>query len=193
MSRIGRSLTELMKLVPPPDDPVDVGDARAWAKIQTKLGLQFPADFRAYCDAYGSGAIFDPGRLSITIHSPLCEIYDKAFESHCSVFREMKEFEGDEFVPYEIYPQSPGLLPWASDDNGNSVLWLTSGAPKDWTTVFNPRGGYKEWYEYSEPMTGFLVKAIRHQLDPLPWPDPFFTGPVAPVFVRRGDPGRYRR
>ena len=38
-------------------------------------------------------------------------------------------------VPYPIYPDQPGLLPWGNDENGNDYYWLTEGAPDTWRVL----------------------------------------------------------
>jgi hypothetical protein len=182
------SIEKLTKLIPPPAKPVDVPDEQRWASVEKKLGTKLPSDYLEFSSIYGTGMIADPGRLRLTVFNPCAKAYESQFKTHCDIFQESKEMEGDDYVPYDIFPNSPGLFPWASDDNGNTVFWLTKGPPDKWKTVFYPHSGYKQWFEYPESMTEFLLKAIQHTLDQLPWEDPFFTGPRSPVFVRHGDP-----
>ena len=49
------SIADLMKLVPPPAKPFEVGTLAEWAKVEAELGTQLPQDYRDFVFAYGSG------------------------------------------------------------------------------------------------------------------------------------------
>lgn len=190
-TEMSTAITELKKNLVPPAKPVEIPDVSQWTDIEKKMGITFPSDYREFCSVYGTGTLADPGRLMVTLFNPCSKTYEGRLQTHCEIFQDSKDMEGDEYVPYDVFPNSPGLLPWASDDNGNTVSWLTKGPPDKWPIVFNPHSGYQQWFEYAESMTGFLLKALQHKLDPSPWEDPFFTGPKRPAFVRYGDPLPY--
>jgi hypothetical protein len=62
-------------------------------------------------------------------------------------------------VPYPIYPDQPGLLPWGNDENGNDYYWFTEGAPNTWR-VLSDEGRGEGFREYGCTMTEFLTKVL---------------------------------
>jgi hypothetical protein len=66
-------------------------------------------------------------------------------------------------LPLEIYPESPGLLTWAHDENSNYYAWLTKGKPDSWPVVA-VTGELHKFDQYKFGMTEFLVKAFQHRI-----------------------------
>lgn len=84
---------------------------------------------------------------------------------------------GDEEIPFPVFPDNPGLLMWAGDDNGNSLLWLTEGLPDEWPVMIYPRQG--DGFERLElSATSFLAYAFSRRIVCSVWSEPeFFSGP----------------
>jgi len=49
------TLKRLIKMVPPPNSPVDCGSETAFKEVEQQLGLPLPPDYKEYVAAYGSG------------------------------------------------------------------------------------------------------------------------------------------
>ena len=128
------TIDDLVRLVPPPEAPVDAtGD---WARVETDLGLELPSDFKMLIQRYGLGQF----ESFITPLNP--------FGRHAMLIDEARRLQEDQpfreqhpdLSPCAFYPKLGGLLPWAGTDNGDRICWLTEGHPDTWTTViWNPR------------------------------------------------------
>jgi SMI1-KNR4 cell-wall len=133
------AIEDLLAVVPPPARPIDPGDPAAWPKVEQALGTKLPSDYRDYGLRYGSGVLGH----NIFVYNPFSPFYLGDVKNTCQLFGQMHEVEEDYF-PHAVFPSSPGLLPWASDSNGNHYFWLTEGEPDQWPVLFWPRNG-DEW------------------------------------------------
>jgi hypothetical protein len=71
-----------------------------------------------------------------------------------------------ERVPYAIYPESGGILPWGNDENGHDYYWLTRGSPEEWIVIADDVRGVG-FSEYSCSMTGYLLGVLSNRITPL--------------------------
>jgi hypothetical protein len=70
-------------------------------------------------------------------------------------------------IPYSVYPDAPGLLPWGRDENGSVMLWLTEGEPNDWPIVLvRIEGGHERW---DLSLTSFLAGTFGNRIKCLLW------------------------
>ena len=159
------SIQELKKLVPPPDRPSEVGSLEAWREIERKIGLVLPSDYRDFIFTYGSGLFaqfyrvcnpFDPSEW-ISLYASV--------ERVCNSEGEIKRKFPDQ-VPYPIYPQEAGILPWGNDENGNEYFWLTQGAPDTWLVLSDEVRG-EGFREYGCSITEFLTKVLIGHIEAL--------------------------
>jgi SMI1-KNR4 cell-wall len=185
-------LQELVAVVPAPLAPKNTGSLQEWEAVEKTLGTALPSDFRDFCMRYGSGVFNDPGRLAITVRNPLAREFQEQFRTDCEFLQgikaELTEL-GDEHFPYAVFPESPGLLLWGEDDNGNTLYWLTDGAPGNWPLVLWPHGYSFEHVDMS--MTSFLAGEFSREIKCSFWGEPFFSGPRRVKFVSTGDKIEY--
>jgi hypothetical protein len=165
------SIQELIPVIPPPEQPVESGDRSMWKEIEENLGTLLPRDYKDFVHTYGTGKLAD----FIHVFNPFAKDEYVSLlpcvKRLSSILRQLKDFETDLF-PYHIYPDSPGLLPWASDENGNWYFWLTRGKPDDWPTVL--RGGRSpNWEEFTFSMTSFLARSLSQSIPCPLWPNDF--------------------
>jgi ribosomal protein L7/L12 len=169
------TIDDLVRLVPPPEAPVDaIGD---WERVETDLALKLPSDFKMLIQRYGFGQFAS----FIILLSP--------FGPHAMLFYEARRLQEDnrpflethpDLRSYAFYPEPGGLLPWARTDNGERLCWLTEGRPDTWTTViWNPRAWDFEAHAVGAVaflhgwLTGQTCKRI-FSYDPLGlWFDPY--------------------
>jgi hypothetical protein len=165
-------------IVAPPDEPYRIGNGKLWDQVARKLGLELPSDYREFVEAYGSGSLAG----FIQVYNPYSESpYSllERIEKVCQVYRSLKSSEGDRQVPFPIHPDRPGLLPWAQNDVGNYMFWLTEGAPEKWPVVLS-QGRSDKWERFDMGMLTFLIKALTHGLKSKIWPDDF-PDPDSPI------------
>lgn len=125
-------IDELVNLVPPPMNPVhSTGD---WVAIVSDLGIDLPSDYKQFIERYGEGV--------------LCSYFDFespfAFESPRSRLRTLVRYyeswaERGREIPYSLYPESPGLLPFCSYGDVDMIAWYTKGEPDSWSIVYHDR------------------------------------------------------
>lgn len=155
----------LTRLVPPPARPTEVGTPEQWRDIEKRLGTKLPNDYREFVFAYGSGLfarfyrVYNPFAASESI-ALLPQV-----RTVCEMERGFKE-SYPERVPYPIFPEPGGVLPWGNDENGNYYFWVTKGEPDEWTVAENEvRGhGYRR-HPYS--MTDSLTHVLQGKVQAL--------------------------
>ncbi len=159
------TIDDLIRLVPPPAEPVGaIGD---WQRVEADLGLRLPADFKALIERYGLGQFVD-FITPLTPFGPRDLLVQSAHRLLDSE-RSFRRTHPDK-CPYPFYPEPGGLLEWAATDNGDRLCWLTGGEPDSWTTVvWNPRGWYYEAHDLSA--VEFLLAWLNGQVTTSVFPD----------------------
>jgi hypothetical protein len=170
------TIDDLVRLVPPPEAPVDA--AGDWGRFETDLALELPSDFKMLIQRYGLGQFesFITPLIPFGSHAMLIDEARRLKEDD-QPFRE----ENRDISPYAFYPEPGGLLPWARTDNGDRLCWLTEGRPDTWTTVtWNPRASHYD--AHAVGAVAFLHGRLSGQIsttvfgacdDAQPWFDPY--------------------
>jgi len=153
-------LDSLLKIMPPPEHPVECGTWEDWAGVQSELGLRLPVDYKYFINSYGTGKISD---FLYVLNPFSANAYLNLKQQIWLVLgglRVTKQVSGSEEVPYPLYAEPGGLLPWGITDNGDTLYWLTRGEnPDKWTVVIGDARG-PEWEEYDQYMVEFLAKVL---------------------------------
>lgn len=159
------SIEELKRLVPPPPQPGEVGTMEQWEAMEHTLGLVLPSDYRDFVFAYGSGLF---ARFYRVYNPFAASEYIALLPSISRVCEDEREFRRDwpDTVPYPIYPEVAGLLPWGNDQNGNDYYWLTEGPPDEWRVLTNEVRG-DGYCKHDCSMTEYLVRVLRGEISPL--------------------------
>jgi hypothetical protein len=145
------SFRKLFTIVPPPETPKETGSPKAWEKIDQRLGLTLPQDYKDIIDHYGTGTFNN----FITLYNPFAENESlnlfHALETHhraSQMAQHMIDSPWTALHPFELYPAHQGLLPWGMATSFEKIFfWQIKGAPKNWNTIFyNLRNGeYEVW------------------------------------------------
>jgi hypothetical protein len=132
------STPSLEVLVPPPAAPTAAdGD---FANVEQELGTALPADWKHLVRTYGYGTFGEFLHLWSPFFTP-CPMAVQA-RGTLDADRELTMAAPGEAVPFPLYPDAEGALPWANTDNGDVVYWLTRRAPDAWpVAIWNARGG----------------------------------------------------
>jgi hypothetical protein len=156
-------IQNLVVRLPPPSAPIETDSREAIGPIEVELGLHFPGDYVGFATKYGSGRIGS----SLKVYNPFSKQDRLIIGRVANIFRKLKRDEGDEFVPYNIYPESPGLFPWGEEVNGTSMFWLTKGNPDKWPIIVFAQGGKIERFDMS--VSEFLSRLLNGELDSKIW------------------------
>lgn len=109
---------ELLKpILAPPAEPLEAQFAVSeWASLEERFGLRLPGNYRDFVKSYGTGSVDD----FIWVCNPFSSNVNLRLEAQIQMttdaFRELKPMFGLDF-PFELYPSSHGLLPFAGTDN----------------------------------------------------------------------------
>jgi hypothetical protein len=157
------AIEELIAAVPPPGHPSEAGPLDAVPDIEKALGTPLPKDAFEFGLRYGSGMFAD----TLEVYNPFSSNYLVTVHEVCDVYRDLKAQEGDEFIPYDIYPKSPGLLVWGRDVNGHMLFWLTIGQPDQWPLMLmTVDGQFERW---ACQMTSFLARVFMGEMGCILW------------------------
>lgn len=163
-------LAQLIYLIPAPDNPMETGTQKKWAKVQERLGLVLPADYKAFIDSYGTGN-FSNG---ISPYSPFASDESRnlfqALDLHHQASRQVQKKAKEDWSivhPYKLYPAPGGLLPWGTMLSFEiGFFWLIDGKPASWKTIlYNLRRGEYEVWKFC--FTHFLYQLISGEIKTL--------------------------
>ena len=160
------SLHALLEVMAPPLQPIEAVDIRNWEIYELTTGIVLPDDYKAYLNVYGTGII---GGI-ITPYNPFCRRAAWKPSYTCRNWirqalgiQKAKPTFGEDIFPYSLYPETGGVLPWGSTDNGDQLFWLTSGEPNTWTILIQEvRSSHFHTFDYS--MTEFLRAWIEGEI-----------------------------
>jgi hypothetical protein len=124
--------------------------------VERRLGLSLPDDFKSFTSAYGKQI----------------RVRTWALRAH---------YEGvDEPLPFALYPDVGGLLPWGGTDNGDVLLWEAKGPPKRWS-VWIQHSRFADYDRFEGGMVDFLVRLLTREFVTDVFPDDWPSD--APRFV----------
>lgn len=170
------SLNRLRAIAPPPAVPKETGTPKTWDKVEQRLGIPLPAEYKAFIDHYGTGG-FDG---FIDLYNPFAanDYYNlfQALDAHHQASRRTQFLADSGWTavrPFELYPAPNGLVPWGTTpDFGLALFWQTGNPPQTWPTVFyNLRNG--EYEVWKLPCTGFLAEILSGKARSVLLPDDF--------------------
>jgi hypothetical protein len=156
---------DLARLLAPPKQPVEAPSEADLALVESLLSTALPADYKRLLALYGTGMI--TGHLHVmNPRSTLVPWYPRlrgALGALCSA-RRQRSSTGDELnaVPYPLFPEAGGLLPWGFTTNGDSLCWLTKGRPEAWTVVAETRAW--RYAVFPGSMSEFLLAILSGRL-----------------------------
>jgi hypothetical protein len=151
------ALDAVVRLLPPPGAPV--GAPFDWADVERRLGTALPADYKAYCDRYGHGAI--DACWSLSPVTPDCpESFSDLFDTL------LRDYLGRDGRP--PYPARGGLLAFATSELKATLWWRTGGPPDAWPIVLEDDAG--DFTDLGMTATEVLALTLRGD-GPLGWDD----------------------
>lgn len=143
------SLTELMRVCPPPASPVEPFLGGRLEEIRTRYGLVLPAEYIQFARIYGTGRFVGENTHEIFINNPFSGHYHwkVAKEQEFGVeFFALHDEAKSELARHRIHPTS--LFPLGSDGDGAYIYWITDPMASLWHVLLV----FYEWPEFIEPM-----------------------------------------
>lgn len=167
------SVEDLLRIVPPPAEPLFPGTDEQWQQAGQELGITFPSDYILIKQAWGAGQVID-GTTRLYVRHPIgpegveVSSYVKALH-HVSMI-----LDEDEEIKYQAYDEQKGLFPFAGDTNGVIICWNVVPDTETWDIVTFVEDIYES---FPGPTSDFLAKVFTCQLDSSIWCAPFFADP----------------
>jgi len=161
------SLKTIAKLLPPPASPR--GSDRSWDAVEQELRLKLPHDYKAFIDLYGSGQIASAEgwvvvwnfRDASLFRSSLMEALS-GDEGVTAWYRTKAASSGNQ-LPYPLYPDRGGLLPFAAVVDVDYLNWLTTGPTDQWNVVYWNFDGEEHRHLKGDTFGRCLLKMLRQQ------------------------------
>lgn len=108
-----------------------------WAVIESRIGILLPADYKEFCEAFGSGEFCD----YLTVYasaggadSELADVYEDNWR-----LAEEDPVGRDYYLPHGLYrPDGQGgILQWGASGQGDEFFWLAEGSmpPGSWPVL----------------------------------------------------------
>lgn len=164
---------ELLSVMPVPSNVVEGGLGQDWGRVTGRFCDPLPTDYMQFIDTYGSGSVngfltvFNP--FSANFH---VNLFDQVLFTLSSLRALKAQFPRE--VPFPLYFEPGGMLPWGMSIDGDIYCWLTNGISGGWQTVVicrhAPAGHFKM------TMTQFLARAIKGEIKSYSIPEDFGDG-----------------
>jgi SMI1-KNR4 cell-wall len=149
----------LVRLLPPPPQPVDVPEPDQRSRLESEIGRSLPSDYWWFLETYGSGSIGG----DLAVFTPSSGVEGRQFAAqqeriggHLRLVNEHRPGE----VPFPIWPEPGGLLAWGGTDSGVMCLWLTSHDDADQWPIVIRDAHRSEWFTHRGPMSWFLSDVL---------------------------------
>lgn len=184
MAAIKDPLKKLVALLDPPRAPVEVPGARDWSAVECFLGTSLPADYKRFVATYGTGLISDHLQVMnpfSTVRPWFQRLRGDLGALHAARWNQQSSGEALNNVPYPIFPEAKGLLPWGFTYNGDLLCWRTDRHPDTWTVVAATRSW--RYAEYAGTMSEFLVDLLSEKVSWSIWDAGAHEAPSRPTFT----------
>jgi len=156
-------MDQLHRLMPPPSG-VEKPSRAQWNEVEEAIGTRLPSDFKEFVEHYGPGNV---GTL-LLIPSPLSTDEDTRLalfvERSLTLLRDARALELP--MPFPIYPEPGGLLPFGETAEGDVFCWLADPGrdPDQWEVVALGRDT-EEFARHDGPFIATLLALIRGELE----------------------------
>jgi len=150
------------KILPSPERARDVNVE--WEAVEATVQTALPNDYKEFIQRYGTGKIDD----FLWVLSPATNnSHLKLAQRKDAILRALREHRESlaglgRKLPFAIFPEPGGLLPWGFTDNGDVCYWRTGSDPNTWRVVVNDGRG-SMWEEFAGTMTEFLTALLSRR------------------------------
>ncbi|MCO1574158.1 SMI1/KNR4 family protein [Crossiella sp. SN42] len=136
------------------------GTFQSWQAVEQALAVRLPDDYKRFMANFPSGTF----RGLIGINNPI-ESEPAWVSFHWEFFDTLDRVRGwrdhePERVPYPIFPESGGVIPWGDTNANHEFFWLPrSENPDEWSVVFST-ADFERWGEYHGTMSEFVLGLV---------------------------------
>jgi hypothetical protein len=123
-------LLQLTRCIAPPSSPIGIAGQTLVADLPP-----LPPDAVSFVRKFGSGYFDIDGGIFLEVLNPYSSDYWTKQNRDLENLRQLKQSEGAEYIPFDIYPTQPGLLLWGYGEDRKHFFWLTEGDPTVWPVI----------------------------------------------------------
>ncbi len=165
-----KSFDALCEVVPPPANARTVAwNDPVWIELFQRMGTRLPEDFVQFHKTYGRGYFCSrthPTSAGLAIVGGITECgFQKWTASVLTELRLIKE-RLPKSLPYPLYCEPGGLLPWARVTNGTVLCWAVRGDLVDNWKVVAVRPTKRQSEVYDMGFADFLANLCSGKLSP---------------------------
>jgi hypothetical protein len=155
---------ELTAIIPPPTNLENKLTDNDWLRIFSGIGTRLPEDFVRTSQTYGPGTFYSLShRWSASIHLHCNGLAIGGFlhtvPGRLTAIRLIKE-RRPKNVPFPLYWEPGGLLPWGLVSNDTDLCWRVRGNLVDNWRVVVLRAGAGQFEEFDMSAIQFLARVI---------------------------------
>jgi hypothetical protein len=158
-----------------------------WDSSTVEVGFEFPEDYRALVDTYGSMCINDEGMGHRGVGGGFAEfLANTTAEGEIGPMLTRMRARRAMAAPYPVWPEQGGLVYWGGGRTStrNSCFWLTEGDdPNRWPVV--AWMGMFDWIRFDGGFADFILALVTGSWvhsDRLIYP----KSPTVPLFQQLG-------
>ncbi|MCF2860457.1 SMI1/KNR4 family protein [Pseudoalteromonas sp. SMS1] len=124
-------------------------------KLEEKLGVTLPNDYKSICMKFDIGGFYS----YLYLFSPKMEggvdtVHKKISNNIDMMLENLDGFP--EFYDYKVFPEKGGLLPFGYSDNIDYLCWVCEGESSEWKVAVRSQDGYDvEYFDYT--LIDFLI------------------------------------
>ena len=161
------TIEALTQVIPPPRNPAGVF-LGPWEPIEVELGTALPPDYKDLVRVYGSGYYMEFFGIHIPRSPNLNIRLETQVPAICATFFDRAE------LPYPLWPEPKGLVPFGGTDNGDFLFWLPREASEDWRVVVWDRGLWN-FEAFDCDVTSFIAGLATGEIIPEAFPKDLAT------------------
>ncbi|MFL6140573.1 MAG: hypothetical protein ACJ72N_01725 [Labedaea sp.] len=144
-----------------------------WDVVERGLGLELPAEYKELLAVFPPGSFLLPDWKGIIVQPPYhVDGVPDHLEQFGAELNELSDWRAEhpQDVPYPLYPEPGGLLPWARADR-EAVFWVRNHTdPNRWTVAASNGGSWRLFdddpvvEEYGMGTVDFLIGMVTGEL-----------------------------
>jgi hypothetical protein len=153
-------LERLKHIVPIPANPIETGVPDKWQVTESMIGTELPPDYKAFINTYGSGLI---GNFIYLWHPFTRKPYMNLI-LQLTEFQSLATSDFEATLPHPIYPAPNGLLPFGNTINGDTLFWITTHSPAEWTLLILDRSTHDQQV-YAGKIIDFFADLLENKIN----------------------------
>jgi hypothetical protein len=135
-----------------------------WPAVESSIGLGLPDDYKRLVEIFPDGVF--QGLVRVNRPGDHYESVREFLGFYAHQLEDMHQFQaGGGAIPYPIFPEPGGLLPWATGPRAEPLFWLTRGEDPNAWPVVAASYDLAEWQEFAGSAGELLVEAVQGRFD----------------------------